>query len=151
MRWSRSAWNLVSFSVLICLPGLVWQCSFVNLKPWIPGLALALSCFVFHGWSGPVPYPNQVYIFSEGSFSPVPGFTNIKAFALEGDRIMAVTREGRLLTSGLGENWLPEEQLTNVVAVGLNYTMAAALTADGRVFESGRSGSLVSNAIALDV
>jgi len=110
-----------------------------------------LGCCVFNGLSAAVPYPNQVYVFSEGSFSPLPGFTNIKAFAVEGDRILGVTREGRVVASGMGENWLPEEQLTNVVAVGLNYTAAAALTADGRVFESGRSGSLVSNAIALDV
>jgi hypothetical protein len=123
----------------------------MNLMLWISGLALALGCFVFNAWSASVPYPNQAFIFSGESFSALPGFTNIKAFALEGDRVLAVTREGRVMASGLGENWLPEEALTNAVAVGLNYTSAAVLTADGRVFESGRSGSLVSNAIALDV
>jgi len=47
------------------------------------------------------------------------------------------------------------EQLTNVISVGLNYTMAAALTADGRVIEFGRSGleppPPLTNVIAIDV
>src|SRR5688572_5860697 len=46
------------------------------------------------------------------------------------------------------------EQLTNVVSVGLNYTMAAALTADGRVIDFGNSGPQppgLTNVIALDL
>ena len=66
----------------------------------------------------------------------MPGAFNVKAVAVEGDMIMAVTRDGRVVTSGLPEHCVPEgilEQLTSIVAVGLNYTMGAALTADGRV------------------
>ncbi len=106
-----------------------------------------------------IKYPNQVYTFNGESFAPVPGLTNVKAFAVEGNRVLAVTREGRVLASGLDEHLLPEgglEQLTNVVAVGLNYTMAAALTADGRVIEFGNPPSYpqppgLTNVIAIDV
>src|SRR6185436_3916242 len=93
---------------------------------------------------------NQVYIFSEGSFAPVPGFTNIKAFAVEGDNVLAVTQNGRVI----GNLELGAGQVSNAVAVGLNYTMGAALTADGRVIESGRPSLQppgLTNVIALDV
>ena len=82
----------------------------------------------------------------------------MKALAVEGNMVLAVTRDGRVVSSGLPENWLTGgvlEQLTNVISVGLNYTMAAALTADGRVIEFGRSGleppPPLTNVIAIDV
>ena len=85
----------------------------------------------------PVIYPNQAYVFADGASSPVPGFTNIKAFAVEREIALAVTHDGRVVTSGNREHWLPNitEQLTNVVAVGLSHVQAAALTADGRIIE----------------
>ncbi|HKX63401.1 MAG TPA: hypothetical protein VJS65_16195, partial [Verrucomicrobiae bacterium] len=102
-------------------------------------------------------YLNQAYTFSDGPFAPVPGVFNVQAVAVEGDRIMAVTSDGRVVTSGFPPNWLADgtvDSLTNVVAVGLNYTGGAALTADGRVIEVGRPSFQkpeVTNAIAIDV
>jgi alpha-tubulin suppressor-like RCC1 family protein len=105
----------------------------------------------------PISYPNQVYTFSDGPFAPVPEAFNVKAVAVEGSRIIAVTSDGRAVTSGFPPNWLADgtvERLTNVVSVGLNYTGGAALTADGRVIELGRLSfhqPEVTNAIAIDV
>jgi hypothetical protein len=114
--------------------------------------AFVLSCFVVNGWSAPITYPNQAYIFSGESFSPVPGASNVSAVAIEGDRVLAVTQDGRVVASGFQDDTL--EQITNAVAVGLNYTMGAALTADGRVIEIG-GGSLqppgLTNVIAIDI
>lgn len=120
--------------------------------------AVALSCFIFSGWSAAITYPNQAYIFSGGTFSPVPGAFNVKAVAVEDGLVLAVTRDGRVVASVPPEHWLAAsdlEPLTNVIAVGLNYTMAVALTADGKVMEFGRSPSLqppgLTNVIAIDV
>jgi alpha-tubulin suppressor-like RCC1 family protein len=112
---------------------------------------------VFTGGSAPISYPNQAYTFSDGISSPVPGAFNVKAVALEGERGLAVTRDGRVLAWGFPDHWLTNgilDELTNAVSVGLNYTGAAALTADGRVvdFESfGERRVVVTNAIAIDV
>ena len=114
--------------------------------------ALALSCFVFSGWAAPITYPNQAYLFSGGTFSPVPGAFNVKAVAAEGDTVLAVTRDGRVRAAGLSPGIV--EDFTNVVAVGLNYTMGAALTADGRVLEFGNpyfQPPGLTNVIAIDV
>jgi len=124
----------------------------VNPLPALRLAVCALSCFVFTGRSAPITYPNQAYSFSGESFSLVPGAFNVKAVAIEGDTVLAVTRDGRVVGS-----WLPEdilEQLTNAVAVGLNYTMGAVLTADGRVIEFGRGPMQppgLTNVIAIDV
>jgi hypothetical protein len=105
----------------------------------------------------PISYPNQAYIFSKGTFSPVPGAFNVKAVAVEDTHVLAVTRDGRVMASGFPETWLADgivEGLTNVVSVGLNYTGGAALTADGRVIELGRLSveqPALTNVIALDV
>jgi alpha-tubulin suppressor-like RCC1 family protein len=105
----------------------------------------------------PITYLNQAYTFSNGPFVPVPEAFNVQAVAVEGDRIMAVTQDGRVVTSGFPPSWLADgtvDQLTNVVAVGLNYTGGAALTADGRVIEVGRPSFQkpeITNAIAIDV
>jgi len=86
----------------------------------------------------PIAYPNEASLFSGGTMSAIPGFTNIKAFALDAEKVLAVTREGRVLGLGLPEHWLSpaiQEQLTNVIAVGVSHVQAAALTADGRVID----------------
>jgi alpha-tubulin suppressor-like RCC1 family protein len=130
----------------------------VNARPLLPLLPFAWLCLAVTVWAAPITYPNHVYVFSGGTFSPVAEMSNVKAVAVEDDMILAVTQDGRVIASGLPENWVPQgllEQLTNVVAVGLNYTMAAALTADGRLHEFGRDGVLITpqlnNVIAMDV
>jgi alpha-tubulin suppressor-like RCC1 family protein len=130
----------------------------VNPLVYLNRTALALCCGVFTGWSAPIVYPNQAYVFSDGTASLVPGTFNVKAVAVEDDMILAVTRDGRVVASGPPEHWLATaalEQLTNVVAVGLNYTMAVALTGDGTVIEFGRTPSEqppgLTNVIAIDV
>lgn len=97
----------------------------------------------------PITYPNQVYIFSGGTFEPVPGLTNVKAFALEGDNVLAVTQDGRVI----GNAGSTVGQVSNAVAVGLSYVQSAALTADGRViqFDSGDQPPGLTNVIAFDV
>jgi alpha-tubulin suppressor-like RCC1 family protein len=118
--------------------------------------ALALCCSVLTGWSAPITYPNQAWIFSGSTFSSVPVAFNVKAVAVEDNRVLAVTRDGRIVTSGLPEHWIPTNvmELTNLVSVGLNYTMGAALTADGRVIEFG-GGEFqppgLTNVLAIDV
>lgn len=112
--------------------------------------ALALCCAVFTGWSAPITYPNQAFSFSGESFAPVPGFTNIKAFAVEGDNVLAVTQDGRVI----GNGGIPVGQVSNAVAVGLSYVQSAALTTDGRVieFDSGYAQPPgLTNVIAFDV
>jgi hypothetical protein len=105
----------------------------------------------------PITYPNQAYSFASGLSAAVAGASNVKAMAVEGSRTMAVTHDGRVVTSGFPENWLADgvvDSLTNIVAVGLNYTGGAALTADGRVIEVGRLSQqqpALTNAIAIDV
>lgn len=105
----------------------------------------------------PIAYPNQAYSFRERQAFPVPGAYNVKAVAGEGTRIIAVTHDGRVVTSDFPPSWLADsvvDSLTDVVAVGLNYTGGAALTADGRVIEFGRPSEhppVITNAIAIDV
>ena len=136
---------------MVASPGILGKDSSVNPLPALRLTVCALSCFVFTGRSAPITYPNQAYSFSGESFSLVPGAFNVKAVAIEGDTVLAVTRDGRVVGS-----WLPEdilEQLTNAVAVGLNYTMGAVLTADGRVIEFGRGPIQppgLTNVIAID-
>ncbi len=107
--------------------------------------------------SAPVMYPNQAYTYADGIAAPIPGAFNVKAVALEGERGLAVRRDGRVMAWGFPDYWLTNgvlDQPTNAVSVGLNYTSAAVLTADGRVVEYGSSGErnvLFTNAIALDV
>ena len=89
----------------------------------------AISCFVVRGGAATITYPNRAYIISDGTFGPVRGFANVKAVAVEGDVVLGVTRDGRVVASGWLETWLTEEmeaQLTNIVAVGLSYVQAAA-------------------------
>src|SRR5690349_11647894 len=125
---------------------------FVNPIHAIPGTGLALCCFVLAGRSAPITYPNQAYVLAGETFSPLPGGFNVKAVAIEGDRILAVTRNGRVLVVGQSDDVLAS--ITNAVAVGLNYTMGAVLTADGRVIEIG-GGQFqpvgLTNVIAIDV
>jgi alpha-tubulin suppressor-like RCC1 family protein len=124
----------------------------VNPLHYVRATAIALSCSVFNGGSAPITYPNQAYIFSGGTFSPVPGAFNVKAVAAEGDTVLAVRRDGRVVPPGLSPSVL--EHCTNAVAVGLNYTMGAVLTADGRVLEFGRPALQppgLTNVIAIDV
>ncbi|HWN95739.1 MAG TPA: hypothetical protein VNT99_11950, partial [Methylomirabilota bacterium] len=119
-------------------------------------MALALSSFAFTAWSATITYPNQAYRFYDGNFSPLPEVFNVKAIAVEGGIVVAVTRDGKIATSGFPETWLEDgivQQLTNVVAVALNYTGGAALTAEGRVIEIGRRSHEqpeLTNAIAID-
>src|SRR6185436_7799006 len=97
----------------------------VNSPACVRWTAFALLCCVFTARSASVTYPNQAYSFSYAKFSPVPGAFDVKAVAVEGSRMMVVTRDGRVVTSGFPEAWLADgavERLTNVVAVGLNYT-----------------------------
>lgn len=132
------------------------NCS-VNPFQYIRLTALAWSCFVFTGWSAPITYPNQAYTFEDGVSSPVPGAFNVKAVAVEGERGLAVTRNGRVISWGFPEHWLTNgvlNQVTNAISVGVNYTGGAVLTADGRVIELGRLSHQqpeVTNAIAIDV
>ena len=120
-------------------------------------MALLLACFVFNSFSAPVTYPNRAFAFRNGSFSPVPGFTNLKAFAVEGDRMLGVRRDGRLVVHGYS-GYVPTnsviESVTNAVAVGLSYTGEAVLTEDCRVINFGDAPAEVSaltNVIVLDV
>jgi hypothetical protein len=96
-----------------------------------------------------ITYPNQAYMFSGGTFEPVPGFTNIKAFAVEGNNVLAVTRDGRVI----GQGGVAVGQVSNAVAVGLSYVQSAALTAEGRVvqFDDGDQPPGLTNVIAFDV
>src|SRR6185503_11480115 len=57
---------------------------------------------VISAWPGPPPitYPNQAYSFREGGLFPVPEAYNVKAVANEGQRILAVTHDGRVVVSG---------------------------------------------------
>jgi hypothetical protein len=120
---------------------------------------IAISCFVVNGGAATITYPNRAYIFSSGTFAPLPGFANIKAVAVEGDAALGVTRDGRVVASGWLEAWLTEDvkaRLTNIVDVGLSYVQAAALTADGRVIDlepepRAPQPSGLTNVIALDV
>jgi hypothetical protein len=101
-------------------------------------MLIAMSCLTMSGGAATITYPNQGYVFAGGTFEPVPGFWNIKALAVEAERVLGVTRDGRVIGSGIPEGWLDGElmaQLTNVVAVGLSDVQAAALTADGRVID----------------
>ena len=129
----------------------------MNSRVYAPRTAFVLLCCVFTAHSASIDYPNQAYGFSYSVAAPVPGVTNVKAVAVEGSTMMAVTRDGRVVTSGFPENWLEDnviEQFTNAVSVGLNYTGGAVLTADGRVIEVGRTSEhppVVTNAIAIDV
>jgi hypothetical protein len=119
--------------------------------------AALLLCGGFTAQSAAITYPNQAISFRAGQSFPVPGAYNVKAVAVEGQRIMAVTSDGRIVTSEFPEFWLEDgvvDALTNVVAVGMNYTGGAALTADGRVIEIGARSTftpLITNAIAIDV
>jgi alpha-tubulin suppressor-like RCC1 family protein len=120
---------------------------------------IAFSCFVVSGWAATITYPNQAYIFSDGTFEPVPGFVNIKAVAVEDNYVLGVTPDGRVISSGLPERWLPQEhleQLSNIVSVGLSAVQAAALTGDGRVIDLESEPRWpqppgLTNVIALDV
>ena len=119
--------------------------------------ALALCGAVFTAWSAPITYPNQAYTYHAGALSPAPGAFNVKAVAVEGERGLAVLRDGRVLAWGFPDFWLTNgilDRFTNAVAVGLNYTGAAVLTEDGRVIELEAFSSqqpVVTNAMALDV
>lgn len=100
----------------------------------------------------PIAYPNQAYTFSGGTFEPVPGFTNIKAFAVEGDKVLAVTRDGLVI----GNGGAAVGQVSNAVSVGLSYVQAGALTADGTVvdleeFPRWEQPPDLTNVIVLDV
>jgi hypothetical protein len=99
---------------------------------------IALFCFVVSGGAATITYPNQAYLLSDGTLSPVPGAYNVKALAVEGDTVLAVTRDGHVVGSDSPEKWLPQErllQLSNIVAVGLSDVQIAALTSDGRVID----------------
>jgi alpha-tubulin suppressor-like RCC1 family protein len=128
----------------------------VNPLAYLCWAAFASLCCVFTIRSATITYPNQAYSFSHDTSSPVPGTLNVKAVAVEGTRIMAVTRDGRVVTSGFPETWLADgtvDRLTNVVSVGLNDTGGAVLTADGRVIEVGSTSEhppVLTNAIAID-
>lgn len=119
--------------------------------------ALAMFCAVVAGWSAPTTYPNQAYTYNAGMFSPIPGAFNVKAVAVEGERGLAVLRDGRVMAWGFPDYWLTNgilEGFTNAVAVGLHYTGAAVLTEDGRVIEVedfDTQQPVITNAIALDV
>src|SRR6187551_3668036 len=120
---------------------------------------IAFSCFVVSGGAASITYPNRAYIFSDGTFEAVPGFANLKALAVEDNYVLGVTRDGRVVSSGLPERWLPQEhleQFTNIVAVGLSAVQAAALTGDGRVIDLESEPRWpqppgLTNVIALDV
>jgi len=120
---------------------------------------VAWAWLVASGGAAAITYPNQAYVFSQGAFEPVPGFWNVKAVAVEGNYVLGVTRDGRVVGSGLPENWVPQEhleQLSNIVAVGLSAVQAAALTADGRVIDlefepRAPQPPGLTNVIALDV
>jgi alpha-tubulin suppressor-like RCC1 family protein len=132
-------------------------------RAYVRWTALALLCCVFTSWSASIPitYPNQAssYYVNASPSTPVPGGFNVKAVAVEGERILAVTRDGRVLATGFPSHWLTNgvlDGITNAVSVGLNYTGGAVLTADGRVIELGRDSSQLpmpelTNAIAIDV
>lgn len=96
-----------------------------------------------------ITYPNQAFIFADGNYEPVPGFTNIKAFAVEGLNVLAVKQDGTVISGG----GTPVGDVTNAVAVGLSYVQSAALTADGRViqFDTGDQPPGLTNVIAFDV
>lgn len=125
--------------------------------PCLCHVALLVVGFAFTSWSAPIPYPNQVFSFSGGTFAPVAGASDVKAMAVEGERGMAVRRDGSVLTWGFPEHWLTNsflEGITNAVAVGLSYTMAAVLTEDGRMLDLERADPErppITNAIAIDV